>query len=71
MYRSAGIPSLVSIQPSREDSVEICAGADEEENDHEEGLELEDAEHGGAETWDAGVGVCSAVAWSFRARSLC
>lgn len=27
--------------------MEIGAGADKEQNDHEEGLELEDAEHGG------------------------
>lgn len=27
--------------------MEICAGADEEEDDHEKGLEFEDAEHGG------------------------
>jgi len=28
--------------------VEVCAGADEEEHDQEEGLELENAEHGGS-----------------------
>jgi hypothetical protein len=38
------VPILVPVQESREDSVQVCAGADEEENDQEKRLELEDAE---------------------------
>ena len=41
----ADIPRFVPIEPSGKDSVKICAGADEEQDDHKEGLELEDAEH--------------------------
>lgn len=41
------VPRLIPIKPCRKDAVEICAGADEEEHDQEEGLEFEDAEHGG------------------------
>ena len=44
MYRLV-LPRFVPIEPAREDAVEICAGADEEEDDHEESLEFEDAEH--------------------------
>jgi len=38
------VPILIPIQESREDSVQVCAGADEEQDHEEEGLELEDAE---------------------------
>jgi hypothetical protein len=38
------VPILVPIQESREDTVQVCACADEEEDDKEECLELEDAE---------------------------
>jgi hypothetical protein len=35
---------LVSVQEGREDAVQVCAGADEQQDDEEERLELEDAE---------------------------
>lgn len=38
------IPMLIPVQESREDAVQVGAGADEEEDDEQEGLELEDAE---------------------------
>lgn len=41
------IPILVPVQESREDAVQVCASADEEEDDEQERLELEDAELGG------------------------
>jgi hypothetical protein len=40
----SNVPILIPIQESREDSVQVCAGADEEQDHEEEGLELEDAE---------------------------
>lgn len=38
------VPILIPVQESRKDSVQVCAGADEEQDHEEEGLELEDAE---------------------------
>jgi hypothetical protein len=38
------VPILIPVQESREDAVQVCAGADEEQDHEEEGLELEDAE---------------------------
>jgi hypothetical protein len=38
------VPILVPIQESREDTVQVCACADKEQDDEEERLELEDAE---------------------------
>lgn len=35
---------LIPVQESRKDAVQVGAGADEEEDDEQEGLELEDAE---------------------------
>jgi hypothetical protein len=40
----SNVPILVPVQESREDSVQVCAGADEEQDYEEEGLELEDSE---------------------------
>ena len=42
------LPCFVAIQKGGKDAVEVCAGADEEEDNHEEGLELQDAELGNA-----------------------
>lgn len=41
------LPSFVPVEPGGENAVEVGAGADEEEDDEEEGLEFEDAEHAG------------------------
>lgn len=38
------LPILVSIQESREDAVQVCARADEQQDDEQERLEFEDAE---------------------------
>lgn len=38
-------PGLIAIEPGGKDAVEVGAGADEEEDDQQEGLEFEDAEH--------------------------
>ena len=40
-------PRLVPINPRGKDAMKVSAGADEEQHDQEEGLELEDAEHDG------------------------
>jgi hypothetical protein len=40
----SNVPILIPVQESRKHSVQVCAGADEEEYHEEEGLELEDAE---------------------------
>jgi hypothetical protein len=45
------VPILVPIQKSREDAVQVCACADEKEDDEEERLELEDAELDGWFMW--------------------
>ena len=65
-------PRFVSIEPSGKDSVKICAGADEEQHDHEEGLELEDAEHfcGICSVCLSSV-VTSAWMWEMMAIMLC
>ena len=39
------LPRLITVKPRREDAVDICACANEEEHDQEESLELENAEH--------------------------
>lgn len=38
------IPILIPVQESREDTVQICACANKEEDDEQERLEFEDAE---------------------------
>jgi hypothetical protein len=40
----SNVPILIPVQESRKYSVQVCAGADEEQHYEEEGLELEDAE---------------------------
>jgi len=39
------LPGFIPVEPGGEDAVDVGAGADEEEDDEEEGLEFEDAEH--------------------------
>lgn len=46
VLKSLDLPGLVPVQKCREDAMKVCAGADEEEDDEKEGLELEDAELG-------------------------
>jgi len=49
--RVVDVPILVPIQESREDTMQVCACADEEEDNEEERLELEDAELDGWFMW--------------------
>jgi hypothetical protein len=44
LYLGHHVPILVSVEERREDSMQVCACANEEENDEKERLELEDAE---------------------------
>jgi len=39
------LPGFIAVEPGGEDAVDVGAGADEEEDDEEEGLEFQDAEH--------------------------
>ena len=39
------LPSLIPVEPCWKYAVQICARADEEQDDQEKGLEFEDAEH--------------------------
>ena len=38
-------PSLIAVEPRGKHAVQVCAGADEEQHDEQEGLEFQDAEH--------------------------
>jgi len=57
LQRTFGIPGFIAVEPGGEGAVDVGAGADEEEDDEEEGLEFEDAEHccrpvGGLGWWE-------------------
>ena len=64
------VPGFIAVEPGGEDAVDVGAGADEEEDDEEEGLEFQDAEHScrlgvSLKRWDF-VWVRSGMLWPRR-----